>query len=96
MTSEVEHPKHYTSHPSGIECIQVTEHMDFLTGNIIKYVWRAGLKKDKLEDLKKARWYLERLIVREENKHTEDREDRSMPLAASKRLQMDYWAPGAY
>ena len=62
----IDHPNYYTSHPSKIECIQITEHMDFLTGNIMKYIWRAGLKQDKLEDLKKAKWYLERLIAKEE------------------------------
>lgn len=60
----VTHPKHYTSHPSGIECIQVTEHMNFCRGNAVKYVWRAGEKGDEIEDLKKARWYLDREIAR--------------------------------
>lgn len=55
-------PKHYRSHPSGIECIQITEHMDFLKGNAIKYVWRAGEKGDEIEDLGKAIWYLQRRI----------------------------------
>lgn len=58
----VNHPKHYGSHPSGIECIQVTEHMDFCIGNAIKYLWRQGLKGDSIEDLKKAIWYIERKI----------------------------------
>jgi len=61
----VNHPKHYTSHPSGVECIQVIEHMTFNLGNTIKYLWRAGLKSTPLlEDLKKARWYLDREIQR--------------------------------
>jgi hypothetical protein len=58
----VKRPKHYTSHPSGIECIQVTEHMDFCRGNAIKYIWRAGEKGNPIEDLQKARWYIEREI----------------------------------
>lgn len=59
----VNHPPHYTAHPSGIECIQVTEHMDFLIGNAIKYLWRAGIKDAVgVEDLKKAVWYIERKI----------------------------------
>lgn len=58
----VNHPKHYTSHPSGIECIQVTEHMDFCIGNAIKYLWRAGGKNDEVEDLEKAIWYIQRKI----------------------------------
>lgn len=56
----VDHPAHYTSHPSGIECIQVTEHMGFNLGNAVKYLWRADLKADAIEDLKKARWYITR------------------------------------
>lgn len=61
----VSHPKHYTSHPSGVECIAVTEHFNFNLGNAIKYIWRAGLKNaDALTDLKKAQWYVEREIAR--------------------------------
>lgn len=60
----VKNPKHYTSHPSGVECIQITEHMEFCIGNAIKYLWRAGLKLDKIEDLKKAKWYIERELKR--------------------------------
>ena len=54
----IAHPKHYTSHPSGIECIQITRHMGFNLGNAIKYIWRADLKNDAIEDLEKAVWYL--------------------------------------
>lgn len=64
MTDKIEHPKHYTSHPSGIECIDVAEHMSFCRGNAIKYLWRAGQKDDELEDLLKAAWYIEREISR--------------------------------
>lgn len=61
----VEHPPHYTSHPSGIECIQVVEHMPFNTGNAVKYLWRAGLKTEDLRtDLEKAIWYVNRELVR--------------------------------
>lgn len=59
----VNHPPHYKAHPSGIECIQITEHMDFLKGNAIKYIWRAGSKGSEIEDLEKAIWYLERRIA---------------------------------
>lgn len=63
---QVNHPKYYTSDPSGIECIDVTRHRNFNIGNAIKYLWRAGLKEDKdrklidkqVEDLNKAVWYL--------------------------------------
>jgi len=56
----VEHPKHYTMHPSGIECIQITEYMGFNLGNAVKYIWRADLKKNTKEDLEKAIWYIKR------------------------------------
>ena len=46
MTDNVNHPAHYTSHPSGIECIEVVRHYCFSIGNAIKYLWRAGLKKE--------------------------------------------------
>ncbi len=64
----VNHPCHYTSHPSGIEAITITEHMGFCLGNAMKYIWRADLKHDDggLEDLRKARWYLDREITRRE------------------------------
>jgi len=65
-TDPVNHPSHYVSHPSGIECIQVTEHMGFNLGNAIKYVWRADLKNDALEDLRKAIWYIDREIQKRE------------------------------
>lgn len=60
----VNHPKHYTSHPSGVECIQVVEHMGFNLGNAMKYLWRADLKGDAIEDLKKAQWYVTRELQR--------------------------------
>jgi len=59
-TDPVEHPSHYTNHPSGVECIQITEHMGFNLGNAIKYIWRADLKGKSEEDLKKAIWYIQR------------------------------------
>ena len=66
MNDNVNHPSHYNSHPSGIECIQVVEHMSFNIGNAIKYLWRAGLKdttkKGEIQDLKKAVWYINREI----------------------------------
>ena len=64
MNDPVNHPKHYTSHPSGVECITVTEHMGFNLGNAIKYIWRADGKGNALEDLQKARWYIDREIQR--------------------------------
>lgn len=69
VQDDVNQPKHYTSHPSGTECIEVVEHMNFCLGNAIKYIWRAGLKTDDpLKDLRKAKWYIEREIARIEKK----------------------------
>lgn len=69
MTNEkVNHPQHYNTHPSGVECIDVVRHMNFDLGNAIKYIWRAGLKSDNaIEDLRKAIWYLEDEIKRLES-----------------------------
>ena len=66
LDDAVNHPSHYTSHPSNVECIQVTEHLNFCIGNAIKYLWRAGLKdgNSDIQDLKKAVWYIEREIAR--------------------------------
>jgi hypothetical protein len=64
LKDPVNHPKHYTQHPSGIECIEVTECLNFCVGNAIKYLWRAGLKDDTIQDLRKAIWYTEREIER--------------------------------
>lgn len=65
MSDIVNHPPHYNSHPSGVECIDVTEHMNFNLGNAVKYIWRAGLKSDTpVVDLQKAVWYLQREILR--------------------------------
>ena len=64
MQDPVNHPKHYTTHPSGIECIQITEHMGFNLGNALKYIWRCDLKQDAIEDLEKALWYVTREIER--------------------------------
>lgn len=60
----VNEPPHYKQHPSGVECIQVTEGMNFCLGNAVKYIWRADLKGEAIQDLEKARWYLDREIER--------------------------------
>lgn len=61
----INHPAHYTQHPSGVEAIDITEHFNFNCGNAIKYIWRAGLKgPNATEDLKKAAWYINREIKR--------------------------------
>jgi hypothetical protein len=70
VSDPINHPPHYVSHPSGIECITITEHMSFCIGNAIKYLWRADLKNDALEDLGKAKWYIEREIERRQGPTT--------------------------
>ena len=64
MSDPVNHPPHYTNHASGVECITVTEHMNFCRGNAMKYLWRAGEKGQEIQDLRKARWYIDREISR--------------------------------
>lgn len=72
MTADdpVNHPSHYTSDPSGVECITITRHRNFNIGNAIKYLWRAGLKESdkglvkQVEDLRKAVFYIEDEIKR--------------------------------
>ena len=90
MNDAVEHPSHYCSHKSGVECIEISEHMNFCLGNAMKYVWRAGLKEDgdEIQDLKKAIWYINREISRREREITkkclmtmEDRNSGKMPSA---------------
>lgn len=60
----IDHPEHYNSNPSGIEAIDVIEHMSFNVGSAMKYLWRADFKGKRIEDLKKAAWYIEREISR--------------------------------
>lgn len=60
----VNHPKHYAVHPSGVECIELSELMSFCIGNAFKYIWRAGNKIDAKEDLYKAIWYLDRHLTK--------------------------------
>ena len=94
MADNVNHPKHYTSHPSGVECIQITEHYGFCVGNAIKYLWRAGLKKDgtlddidkEIEDVKKAAWYVQRHLENLQKKKkqiAEEELDRKFDEAAT-------------
>jgi len=66
MSDLINHPPHYKQHPSGIECIQITEHMNFNLGNATKYIWRADEKHSDggMADLKKAAWYLDREICK--------------------------------
>lgn len=57
MTKEVP-TKHYRKHPSGVECIEVSRHMNFNLGNALKYIWRADHKGNQVQDLRKAAWYV--------------------------------------
>lgn len=82
-SDNVEHPSHYTSHPSGVECITVARHFCFDIGNAIKYLWRAGLKKEQgmsnlekeIEDCNKAIWYIKdhvKMLNKKLNKNEEN------------------------
>jgi len=62
MEDMVNKPRHYTKHPSGIECIEIVEHEDFLIGSAMKYLWRHRDKGKPIEDLRKAIFYIERKI----------------------------------
>lgn len=82
MSDLVNHPPHYSAHPSGVECIVITEHYNFNVGNAIKYLWRAGLKEgtDPVEDLKKAAWYVNREIERLSSGHLPGHRPRGQEL----------------
>ena len=81
----VNHPKHYNSHPNGIECIDIIRHYTCDIANAIKYCWRAGRKSEmgmedaekEIEDLKKALWYIE-----DYRKHINKRATYTMAKAA--------------
>lgn len=68
---QVNNPRHYTSDPSGIECIEITRHRNFNIGNAFKYLWRAGLKDEEktIQDLEKAIFYIKDEINRLEEKN---------------------------
>ena len=70
-SDSIRNPLQYISHPAGIECIQVTEHMNFNLGNAVKYIWRAPYREDQIRDLKKAAWYILREVSRLEQKKEE-------------------------
>jgi len=59
-------PSHY-DFPGGVQVIDITKHLDFLAGNVVKYVCRAGRKGDRMTDLLKAKQYLEWLIEKEQS-----------------------------
>jgi hypothetical protein len=98
MTDIVNHPPHYTSDPSGVECIQITRHRNYNIGNAIKYLWRAGLKSDpkqsaiekQVEDLQKAVFYIHDEIRRLNGDKVEPPTDNDIELDKI-RLPRDQW-----
>lgn len=91
----VDHPAHYNVSPSGVECIDVVEHMSFNAGNAIKYIWRHEDKGNSIEDLKKARWYLDREIERIGDKEPDSHSESTIYVANSQEHRLlDYLANG--
>lgn len=88
----VNHPSHYTSHPSGIECLQITRGLPFTLGNAVKYVWRADLKNG-LEDLRKASFYLQDWMD-QEGDHAEIPERVASLLGAVEAAELDQYGHG--
>lgn len=90
MSDEVNHPDHYNTHESGIECIEVVRHMNFNLGNVIKYVWRAPYKgvnlKECIQDYKKAAWYLKDEIERLEMLLSDDQSEEQQMMKVGKEL----------
>lgn len=86
MNDNVNHPPHYNSSDAQcecgrrIECIDVTRHLSFNIGNAIKYLWRCEHKGSKLEDLKKARWYIEDQIKSLEDAEADNTEPPLPPM----------------
>ena len=69
VREEVNSPEHYKLNHDGIECIDAIHatmspiaFCEYLRGTVLKYLWRCNYKEDKLKDLRKAQWYLEKLI----------------------------------
>ena len=95
----VNNPKHYTSHPSGVECIEITQHYNFTIGNAIKYLWRQGLKTEanldqsqkQIEDLNKAVWYIQKEIQNlKEGVYDDKRKEQTKPEYAT-RSTSGFW-----
>lgn len=91
MGDAVNHPLHYNLHPSGVECIDIIEYFNFNCGNVIKYVWRAGLKGDNadIQDLKKAEFYIRREIDRRNNE-TRDQEKGTRESNINEHIESDW------
>ena len=74
MSEAVDHPAHYGGEDNPYEAIKVIEawELDFCLGNTVKYISRAGKKGGRhkeIEDLQKARWYLDRRIAQLEEQN---------------------------
>ena len=77
----VNHPKHYTQYEH--EVIELTEQLGFCLGNAVKYILRAPYKGNELEDLKKAGWYLNRLLAGDDKREYEPWSDDTRALAVT-------------
>lgn len=66
MANNIDHPTHYTNRNIGYECIDITRHQTFCSGNVIKYLWRYKDKGTPLEDLRKAQWYARKAHMMQE------------------------------
>ena len=71
MTNDPINPNHYKTQ-SGIECIDVAEHLGYCLGNALKYAWRAGQKDNIVQDLSKCEWYIKRAYLTGEDADTVD------------------------
>ena len=91
MEDTVNHPKHYTGRKADLECIMFTELMPSLAANAFKYVWRCDDKKNKTEDLEKARWYLNRVCATDFLEHAPGRKARSLMSGLIEGSDFDYW-----
>lgn len=83
MSDPVNKPSHYTSSPSGVECLDVVEHLCFNLGNAVKYIWRCDLKGKPIEDLKKAAFYINREIARREKAEYEQQPTGGLTMEAA-------------
>jgi hypothetical protein len=80
--SAVDHPSHYNQY-SGVEAVDIAEQMPFNLGNVIKYIFRCEHKGKKIEDLKKASWYLNREIARLTKNSTNEKTSSNTSAAKS-------------
>ena len=84
------HPSHYLQHGSGIEVIEVTEHLNFNQGNAVKYILRCEHKGKLIQDLEKAIWYLQREVVRIEKARISENDEATRASLSSSNEEVDY------